>query len=108
MPGDRKRAGTRTSRVATIDGDRHQQPRGVGRRLHILHPKSLEHSVATLGQNLLECLGHLVAELQGLAIQPLLSAAGHGLTAGMGFDLACGSNPSSARLGAKSTISFER
>ena len=58
-----------------IDGHRHQQPRGVWRRLHVQHPQGLQNDVAALGKHFLESLGYLVTELQSLAIRPLLRSA---------------------------------
>ena len=58
-----------------IDGHRHQQPRGVWRRLHVQHPQGLQNDIAAVGKHFLESLGHLVTELQSLAIRPLLRSA---------------------------------
>ena len=56
----------------TINGQRDKQPRGVWRRLHVENPQTLQIRVTALGQNLLKRLGHLVAKLHGLAVEPRL------------------------------------
>ena len=58
-----------------IDGHRHQQPRGVWRRLHVQYSQGLQNAIAAVGKHFLESLGHLVTELQSLAIRPLLRSA---------------------------------
>jgi hypothetical protein len=79
--------------VPAIDGNSHEQPRSVGRRLNVQYTKLLEHGISALGQYLLESFGHLVAQLYRLAVQPRASLSAGYLCAGSQFTSGVGIHP---------------
>lgn len=77
---DRRRIGT-IRRETAVGDDRHQQPRGVRRRLHSDDVQTSKHVVTAIGEDFVERLGDLMAELQRFPIVPTASGSVPGSSA---------------------------